>query len=32
MNFFTERVIVSILNIIAICSLISIFRDEIKEL
>jgi hypothetical protein len=32
MNFFTERVIVSIFNIFAICSLITIFRDEIKEI
>ena len=32
MNFFTERVLVSIFNILAICSLITIFRDEIKEI
>ena len=32
MNFYTERVIASIFDILAICSLITIFRDEIKEI
>jgi hypothetical protein len=32
MNFYTERVIVSILNILAICSLITIFREEMSEI
>ena len=30
MNFYTERVIASVFDILAICSLITIFRDEMK--